>query len=220
MPPDAPSRAPDGLGRTGQGSGRGPALEPMEIKFDPIEGKAFERLTTPAEKRQFLNDYAKQLRGQEAGINKMSVDEYLDARQQFKDNKGRNPLAKAAQEQFSANFEAGVADRIFQKQLRKIDINAADAQEKVAAAMTNATERAAAIKSRLNALHEPDNVAGGYPHFMPTKMGNASVNQSIGGSWNGGKLADMDRWAQGARQNGLGSSLMNISFKIDTKWNN
>ena len=80
-----------------------------------------------------------------------------------------------------------------------------------------AEQQAASIRSRFAALHEPDMIAGGWSNADTEKMGLASVNSSIGASWNQGKrLSTIDAWAEAAAQNGYGSSPMNVILPIKT----
>lgn len=51
------------------------------------------------------------------------------------------------------------------------------------ASVLSATARAAEVRSSLDALHEPDNVVGGYFDYTPSRMGLSSVNKAIGGAW-------------------------------------
>ncbi len=121
----------------------------------------------------------RQLKGQEAGLNDMSVEEYLKARKAF-DRKNRD---KTVSEKARADYER---DLIVQKrkELRKEGLSLADA-EKAAA------EYAASTMKLLNALHNPDLVAGGVDRIAD--FGDAQVNQTIGRQWKNPKQGEVAR---------------------------
>jgi hypothetical protein len=189
--------------------------KPLSVEpFDPVNGEAFNALSSPAEQRAFLTEYAKQVSAQEKAINSLTVDQYLQARAQYY-NIGRNPAAKKAQTQFANAFEAMVRDNIYDSLIsdslragRTVDPPIAKALEELAA------QQAAEIRSGLDALHEPDMVAGGYLKAVPTRMGSSSVNEAIGPSWKGRRVQQMDDWAAIAVKDGHGSSQMNVILGV------
>lgn len=150
------------------------------------------------------------------------------ARSQF-EKVGRNPAAEGSQAKFSRQFVNDVAQsmagRVIEAELKagkKLKLTASDRKAGVQKIDTRAINADARVKAQevrgfLNALHEPDNVAGGWFNPKPTRMGNASVNQSIGGSWPVKKV-DLDAYAKLAADNGMGNSRMNVRLKIETNW--
>ena len=81
-----------------------------------------------------------------------------------------------------------------------------------------ATQKAKDIKSNLAALHNPDMKAGGYNSPKPEGMGDASINSSIGSSWNQDKrIEDMDSHVDDAIKNGAGDEKMNVELKVCKK---
>ncbi|MEB4631481.1 polymorphic toxin type 15 domain-containing protein [Burkholderia contaminans] len=172
--------------------------------FHPYDKEGFKKLS-PAEQRQYLREYAKQLRGQQDAINSLTANEFQAARDAYK-AAGRNPLADAMQEATRSDFVEHVRGSIYDS-LRSSGMGAKEA-------MSAATERAKTIASKLAALHEPDMVAGGWAHPDPTRMGSSSVNSSIGGSWNqGDRLSTMEGGARDAISSGKGDALMNVKLE-------
>ncbi|QRR09754.1 hypothetical protein FPJ27_26360 [Burkholderia sp. MS455] len=172
--------------------------------FHPYDKAGFKKLS-PAEQRQYLREYAKQLRGQQDAINSLTANEFQAARDAYK-AVGRNPLADAMQEATRSDFVEHVRGSIYDS-LRSSGMGAKEA-------MSTATERAGTIASKLAALHEPDMVAGGWAHPDPTRMGSLSVNSSIGGSWNqGDRLSTMEGGARDAISSGKGDALMNVRLE-------
>tara|TARA_B100000745_G_scaffold140348_1_gene91698 strand:+ start:2775 stop:4205 length:1431 start_codon:yes stop_codon:yes gene_type:complete len=151
--------------------------------FKPVDGNAFNSIPTEEGRRAFAKEYVKQLLKQEELLNNMTVDQLKKARDAFKAQKtatksGRNPLAAAEQETFGEEFLVKVEKSIF-KSLRKNNIKGLSLVELRQTARVQASE----IKSTLDALHEPDNVIGGFFSPKPTRMGLSSVNSAIGASW-------------------------------------
>lgn len=69
--------------------------------------------------------------------------------------------------------------------------------------------RANEITSKLAALHDPDQVVGGF--FSEIKhMGRRDVNGAIGGSWSGGRVNQLIEAAR--KQKANGDTKMNVSL--------
>jgi filamentous hemagglutinin len=182
-------------------------MEPAHVAFDPIAGDKSKSLQTAAERRDFLSEYARQIRGQENALNNLTVDEFLSARANFKEF-GRNSDAAAAQDTFASQFERRVRENVASK-LRetKPELSKREIQNM-------AREQAKEARQGLAALHEPDNVAGGYTSAAPTRMGDASVNSSIGPAWPS-RIGELDAWAAQAKQAGYGDQFMNVRLSVN-----
>jgi len=173
--------------------------------FHPFDKAKFNAMSKD-EQKKYLKEMAKQLQRQEDAINSMTAAEYKIARDAFIGN-GRNPAASALQESFGDSFRRRVKDSIL-KRLRAPEL-------KPAAAERIATEQAERIASKLNALHDPDMVAGGWGSPGPAAMGRADVNSSIGPSWNkGDRLPTMDKAADDAIREGKGNEKMNVKLEV------
>ena len=127
---------------------------------------------------ELKNEYTRQVKGQEEGLNKLSIKEYLDNREAYanrleeqklsgkKNPSGRDPKA-SAQQQWVRN--EAIKDKI--KEYTKQGLSRKEAKEKA-----NAW-----IKTQA-ALHDPDQIAGGNP-LNVTGMGDNRINSSIGSQW-------------------------------------
>ncbi len=111
----------------------------------------------------------RQLKGQEQGLNDMSVEEYLEAREAF-DPKSRNPkVAKQARSDYR--------DKIHREKVNELRASGSSPKE----AERLAEEHADATMKTMNALHNPDLVAGGKDRIAD--FGDGEVNQTIGRQW-------------------------------------
>lgn len=164
------------------------------------------------DKQKYLKDYQRQLDMQQENINNMSANEFKAAREAYGKN-GRNPLAEGMQKAFGKAFLKKVTKSV-KSTLKKKKPNLSSKELD-----TLATQKAEDIKKgKLVALHNPDMVSGGYNSPMPEKMGDASINSSIGSSWNQkNRIEDMDSYVNDAIKNGAGNDKMNIELKVCKK---
>lgn len=111
----------------------------------------------------------RQLAGQQAGLNALTVEEYLGARARF-DPRARDPQ---------------VARRARSSWRSKLCSTHAQALAAQGVAPAEASERAAVMADQqmrtLHALHNPDRVVGG--HDVIADFGDGSVNSTIGRQW-------------------------------------
>ncbi|HCB2024129.1 TPA: DUF4150 domain-containing protein [Escherichia coli] len=179
---------------------------PTKIKcFSPFSNENFKKLSE-ADKKKYLKEYDKQLRGQQDAINNLSAEEFMAARQSYIDH-GRNPLAVDAQDKFRAATAQDIRTSIY-KRLRKDGVSPEVAEAKAAG-------RTKEIMEKLVALHEPDMVAGGWASPNPTRIGGSSVNGAIGGSWNHNKrLKDLETAARNSIASGDGHAKMNVILEV------
>jgi hypothetical protein len=122
-------------------------------------------------------EYLRQLTGQETGLNKLTVAQFLANRDAYyarkknskrKQPDGRDPKGDAAQE--VARQEA------FETKLDELltaDINLTDSEARAQATQWLETQ---------TALHDPDQVAGGHADTI-NGVGDARVNSAIGAAW-------------------------------------
>ncbi|WP_282130869.1 RHS repeat-associated core domain-containing protein [Pseudoalteromonas aliena] len=116
-------------------------------------------------------EYDDQLQGQQDGINKMTVKEYLDNRESYESikRKGTGAAQKKARDDFKDSaiieyVDKLANDNVFGEEAEKL-----------------ATEMAESKMKTLNALHNPDMIAGG--NDIVEVLGDAGVNKSIGSQW-------------------------------------
>ena len=194
------------------------------LEFDPVANKAYQNLTNVTDRKRFLKEYAKQMDRQIEMLNSMTANELKAAREAFEARKaltksGRNPQAADAQRVFGDRFAERVENSILESYLKnnRDNLSYVELQAKAKA-------KASEIKSKLNALHEPDNVIGGFFTPEPSRMGLSSVNKSIGASWNSrvgspgaswnSRVGSLDAYLDNLISEGLGDKLVNIKYKI------
>ncbi len=121
----------------------------------------------------------RQLKGQEQGLNDMSVEEYIKAREAF-DPKNRD---KASAQQARARFKEKIqAEKIDELSMEMDDMEAAERM---------AMEHADATMKTMHALHNPDLVAGGVDDIAD--FGDGQVNKTIGRQWKLAKKNEKSR---------------------------
>ncbi|MBS1002918.1 polymorphic toxin type 15 domain-containing protein [Acetobacter thailandicus] len=152
--------------------------------------------------QETVEEFRRQLKGQENGINKMSPDEIIDNIDRYSDlgRDGANPGEQNMREQYRKKYWL----KNFRKSLDKYDDE--DAAKKYADDMSKGKA----------ALHNPDMRAGGNP--MPTDMGSSRVNSSLGSQWSKkGPSSKLKRWEQlkkaAHKAKGAGKKLMNIDLR-------
>ncbi|WP_447595830.1 PAAR domain-containing protein [Stenotrophomonas rhizophila] len=121
----------------------------------------------------------RQLKGQEQGPNDMSVEEYLEARKAFDPKNRDQKAAKAARASFKQKTQA--------KKFKELRSSGSSLEE----AERLAQEHADATMETMNALHNPDLVAGGKDKIAD--FGDGEVNQTIGRQWNHKKKGQTTR---------------------------
>lgn len=115
----------------------------------------------------------RQLKGQEQGLNDMSVEDYLNAREAF-DPKNRD---KAAARKARADFRRKIRDDRAEELMESV--GSEEEAERLADAYADETMKT------MNALHNPDLVAGGKD--VIADFGDAEVNHTIGRQWSHAK---------------------------------
>ncbi|MBF1111487.1 MAG: hypothetical protein HXL62_04100 [Streptococcus sp.] len=129
-----------------------PRIEEIKVKFNH----------NPKHREE---EFSRQLADQQNGMNELTVQEYLDNRERYI-AEGRALEGNAVQQ--AARREA--LSRKY-KELRKSGLNRQDA-----------TLQAEEWLATQAALHNPDQIAGGYPDKIGG-MGDTGVNSSIGIQW-------------------------------------
>lgn len=143
-------------------------------------------------------EFARQLEEQQNGINQLSVQEYLDNRNQYIEH-GRSKDASAAQQRAR---EQAFVDKIDELQDEGLSYAEAQAQAKEW------------IDTQA-ALHGPDQIAGGYAENV-TGMGDKNINSSIGAQWRY-RIDDLDakikEMAEGMTEEERKNTYLNIRLK-------
>jgi hypothetical protein len=147
-------------------------------------------------------EFDRQLKGQESGINSMTVEEYIKGRDAF-DAKDvvRNPtLARQERAAYQQDLERDLA--------REYQANGLSIREAEKRATYDAIEK----MKLLAALHTPDMVAGGKD--VIGDFGNRNINSRIGAQWKrGGRLTDLDKAANAVPASIRGTTKMNVKLE-------
>ncbi|MYN70409.1 hypothetical protein GLP18_09365 [Streptococcus suis] len=111
------------------------------------------------------DEFSRQLKNQQDGMNKLTVKDYIDNRGDYLAN-GRSSNGNAAQK---AAREAAQADKY--NELRNSGLSHSEAK----------TQSETWMKTQ-HALHDPDQIAGGFANKV-TGVGDANINKAIGSQW-------------------------------------
>lgn len=169
---------------------------------EPEKPKVMEQKKVPCFKSNDLPqssfpEFDRQLSGQEAGLNEMTVDEYLKGRETY--STARDPqVARAAR----ADYQKQMADRLTDE-LRASGTPLPEAKAKAA-------EMAADKMKTLAALHNPDLVAGGKD--VIGDFGDRDINSRIGAQWKS-RVGELDKAAQEIPASARGSVKMNAKLE-------
>lgn len=167
--------------------------------FKPGDSLQQKMNKSPKDKANIEKEYYRQLKDQEAGINSLTVEEYLAGREAYK--KSGRPSSSGAQKNARERYETEINQSL---------INSYEKQGKSPReAERLAEQRTKVIMSELNALHNPDMVAGGRDQI--TRLGRADVNKSIGGHWPT-RVDAMDKAAKEALQSQGALTKMNVEL--------
>ncbi len=183
--------------RRKQGSGVLPPEEPLPLKRKrkPEEDRKPDRrnemptkklpcFTTKGLPQGSVPEFDRQLAGQEAGINNMTVDEYVNGREAFKSGDSvRDPkIARKSRMGYEVTLKKKLMD-----DYRAEGFSPREAKQKAVGA-------AAEKMKTLAALHNPDMVAGGKD--VVSDFGDRNINSRIGAQWNKSeRLFELDRAA-------------------------
>lgn len=127
-------------------------------------------------------EFDRQLKGQERGLNSQTIKENVENREKYNQRKqetgnGRDPEGRRAQDL--------ARQKAYYSRIESNQKNGMSYQE--------AKKEADSWISTQAALHNPDQIAGGDAKHV-SRMGDASVNSSIGSQWrNGGRVDKLDQ---------------------------
>ena len=181
---------------------RAPSKEREPYRPRVMPQKKVPCFTTKGLPQGSVPEFDRQLAGQEHGVNKMTVDEYIKGRAAFEAGSSvRNPtVARNARADYMEALKNSLAEE-YQLQ----GISPFEAEQK---AFKEASER----MKTLAALHNPDMVAGGKD--VISDFGDRSINSRIGAQWNKGeRLAELDRAANAIPEAMRGAMRMNAKLE-------
>ncbi|WP_425628479.1 polymorphic toxin type 15 domain-containing protein [Vibrio neptunius] len=151
--------------------------------------------------RELESHFARQLKHQEAGLNDLTVGEYIENRNRYE--KMRRAKTGMAQDESRNQF----SEKLNMSLLANYKLKLTPREAKKAA-----KKRTYEIMDNLAALHDPDMIAGGKDKV--NRMGNKQVNASIGAQWrHKSRLTQMDEQAQRALERLGPEAKMNVSLK-------
>lgn len=174
---DKPALPKDCAGRRGTSPGKQPGT-PADAKAPRMPEHRVQCFSTA--KRQdpaVLKQFAAQLRGQQEGLNRMTVGEFIGGMNWYAEKrqdgskgprKGEEAKQKAMREKYEKAIKASIVKT---QECRGLSKRAAEKK---------ADEALPRIMKDLAALHEPDIAVAG---SEVTRLGHSSVNSSIGAQW-------------------------------------
>ncbi|MBE3667256.1 hypothetical protein BOO35_19575, partial [Vibrio navarrensis] len=150
-------------------------IHPIKARMKPFKVPCFKPSDTLRKKnkdniKSFEQNYARQLKHQENGLNDLTIGEYLENRERYRNMKRKG--TGLAQTDFRESFESDLYQSLQKSYLKTKSIIEA---EKLA------RQRTEEIMANLAALHDPDMIAGGADKV--SRMGRKNVNSSIGPQW-------------------------------------
>ncbi|WP_299494178.1 polymorphic toxin type 15 domain-containing protein [uncultured Shewanella sp.] len=158
----------------------GSNVHPLLTRMKPFKAPCFE----PSKniKNKFKDDpkkleqhYARQLQHQQNGLNDLSIGEYIDNRDRYKEMKRKG--TGSAQKDFRKSFKSKLSKSLEESYENNPNIELSPKEIEI-----KANKRTEEIMKDLAALHDPDMIAGG--NDKVERMGNKRVNSSIGPQWN------------------------------------
>ena len=176
--------------------GEAEAYEATKAKLSQINGDPpFERNPKHSEA-----EFKKQIEGQENGLNKLTVDEFIKNRDEYIKN-GRSKEGSKAQKKFREKVEK---EKI--KEYRKEGLSPEDAKVKAKEYMSDKA-----------ALHDPDQIAGGHGENV-TGMGDKGVNSSLGSQWKD-RIGAIDKAVREQAAGMTPEQMQNTHLNIKLPWN-
>ena len=169
--------------------------------FKPGDDKIQEaRKQGAAEYQKFEKEYYRQLKDQQDGLNGLTVDEYLLGRENYeKYGRGNGSAQAGAREKYKNSITSSL-----EKSYKKQGKSRMEAEK---LAQVKSTK----VMKELDALHNPDMIAGGKDRI--NRLGNSGINRSIGSQWNkDGRLKEMDDYAREMKAKHGGNATMNVEL--------
>lgn len=180
---------------------RGAGREPERFRPNGMPKKKVPCFKTNGLPQGKVPEFDRQLAGQEAGINNMTVEEYVKGREAFGSGKSmRDPsIARKARENYQEKLRRNLIG-----EYQATGLSPRAAEEK---AMQDAVEK----MRTLAALHTPDMVAAGEDKIGD--FGDRNINSRIGAQWNKGqRLVELDK-AANAIPESMRSTKMNAKLE-------
>ena len=129
------------------------------------------------------DDFIRQLRGQETGMNDLTVHDFISNRDEYI-RTGRSAEGSRAQREYREQFQEDMIENLMETEGKSYDEAESIANE---------------FMSNNAALHDPDQIAGGFGNNV-TGMGDKRVNSSLGSQWKT-RIGDVDSQVRQAAEN-------------------
>ena len=138
------------------------------------------------------DEYVRQLKNQEEGINNLTLKEFIDNSDNYLDRRKKTGSGRANE---GTKEQIRARDKFFKNKVFELIENGKSIKE--------AKEEVRSMMNDLAALHDPDQIAGGNPDKI-LGLGDKRINQSIGSQWRG-------------RINSIDEKIRNIANAYSTK---
>ncbi len=134
-------------------------------------------------------EFDKQLKNQEEGMNKLTVDEFIKNRDAY--------LERAKNGKTGRSKEGGKAQKEYREQFKEDMVE--DLMENHGKSYSEAEKLTDDFMKDKAALHDPDQVAGGHADNI-TGLGDSGINSSLGRQWKD-RIPDVDKQIREAAKN-------------------
>lgn len=151
-------------------------------------------------------EFIRQIKGQERGLNSQTIAENMDNRAAFEKRKAETGTGRDLSEGKKAQETA--REKAYQSRI--------ESNQKQGMSYAEAKAEASEWLSNQAALHNPDQIAGGDPSKV-SRMGDKTVNQSIGSQWRSkvNQLSDgIEDYAKGKTRAELEQTKLNVKLVV------
>jgi hypothetical protein len=146
-------------------------------------------------------EFDRQLKGQEAGLNDLTIDEYLEGRDTYGPDSRDPAVARKARAQHQKKLATKLTDELLK-----------DGKLPLKEAKARAASMAAEKMKTLAALHNPDLYAGGKD--VIADFGDRGINSRIGSQWKSeSRIAQIDDAAKRIPLAERGNTKMNVKLE-------
>ncbi|HHT06400.1 MAG TPA: hypothetical protein GXZ97_09065 [Hydrogenispora sp.] len=129
-------------------------------------------------KAGLLEEYKRQVKGQEVGLNRLTIEKFLTNRTTYisrlEEQKLAGKIQPSGRDPKGSTRQQSIREETLERKIREFKEQGLKSDE--------AKERANAWIKTQAVLHEPDQIAGGDPENI-TGLGDKRVNSSIGAQW-------------------------------------
>ncbi len=132
----------------------------------------------PKKQKEYEKEYERQVKGQEAGLNRLTIKQFLENRKGYKDRleeeKRKGKKKPSGRDPKGSTQQQWLREQAYEEKFNELLGEGKDPE--------TAEDEAKKWLETQAALHDPDQIAGGNPENV-TGMGDKGVNSSIGSQW-------------------------------------